>query len=127
MSVSSLFNGKSISQEDAVGLTFVGLAFIEPMATLSASNSSLNDERSADHAREALWTFRWQSWLTSAVLGVMSYAATNRSWEWGVATFLVGGITTELLHWDMAQVVEGAANGSSDGSSSSYGLPMSVS
>lgn len=99
------------AERTGIGLSFVGLSFISPAAVMSMSNSSrfsyrsfIRDEATEQAAREALSTFRWQSWATSAVLGVMGGAATKNIW-WGAAAFGIGVITTELLLLDMIQVV----------------------
>ena len=106
---------RKFKAEMGVGLTFVGLSFISPASVLSASNSSrfsymnfCRDDETVAAAREALDIFRLQSWAVSGVLGVMAYVATKRSLFWGIATLLVGGITTELLLMDMHNVVDRA-------------------
>src|SRR3990167_5971710 len=96
------------SQKTGVVLTFIGLAFISPTSVLSASNSSrfsymnfVKDEKTENAAREAMFTFRWQSHAMSVVLGVMAFGATDQNLHWGLVTWGMGAAMTELLHWDM--------------------------
>ena len=111
------------SQKTGVGLTFVGLAFISPMSTLSASNSSrfsyssfIKDEKTENAAREAMATFRWQSHATSAVLGIMAYAATDQNVVWGLTSWATGAVMTELLLMDMLNVINKAVEQNGGGS-----------
>ena len=107
---------QKLQDELGIGLTFVGLAFISPSSVLSASNSSrfsymnfIRDAETESAAREAMKTFREQSWIVSGVLGVMAFAATKKSVGWAIATFIAGGITTELMYADMMEVIDRAA------------------
>lgn len=107
---------QKMKDELGIGLTFVGLAFISPSSVLSASNSSrfsymnfIRDKETEASAREAMETFRQQSWIVGGVLGVMAFAATKKSVGWAIATFIAGGITTELMYADMMEVIDRAA------------------
>ena len=113
----------------AAGLTFVGLSAITPISVLSASNSSrfsyrnfIRDPDSEAAAREAMRVFVLQSGVTSAVLGVMAYAATQKV-EWALATLGAGLASTALLYLDMMDVIDevaakhcGRSSGSGPGS-----------
>lgn len=120
----------------AAGLTFVGLSAVTPVSVLSASNSSrfsyrnfIRNPDSEAAAREAMRVFVLQSGVTSAVLGVMAYAATHK-WEWALATVAAGLASTALLYLDMVAVIDETAwkhcNGGVGGGASGGPLPRST-